>query len=79
MTLTLTIPRRLTQDVVDFAAASAAYAQARDLSGEGYSTFPEGVIDRRGEFVAKVSYNGRVWAEREFTPGQRPLYCPHAA
>lgn len=62
MTITLVIPRRLSQDVADFAAASAAYQQARDLSGEGASTFPAGIIDRDGVMFATVSYNGRVWS-----------------
>lgn len=69
-TLTLTIHGRLTQDVADFAEASAAYQQARDLSGEGGSTFPFGTIERDGEQVARVSYNGRVWE------GDRLVYCP---
>lgn len=59
MTMTLTIPRRLTVDVADFAEASAQYAQARDLSGEGVSTFPFGQLTGAGTY--RVSYNGRVW------------------
>lgn len=74
--LTLTIPGRLSQDVADFAAASAAYAQARDLSGEGGSTFPEGRLDRAGVQIARLSYNARVWVA---APNGLLVYCPASA
>ena len=78
MRLTLTIPGRLTQDVADFAAASAAYSQARDLSGEGCSTFPFGTVDCHGIVVAEVSYNGRIWdrGQHEGRGEDRLLYDP---
>lgn len=38
------------------AAASAAYCALRDDSGEGASTFPNGIWNGH-----KISYNGRVW------------------
>jgi len=78
MTLTLTIHGRLTQDVADFPAASAAYAQARELSGEGNSTFPTGYITSGEQRLARVSYNGRVWAIDADKPdgGGNLVYCP---
>lgn len=81
MTITLTIHRRLTQDVADFAEASAAYAQARDLSGEGGSTFPEGALTDGTDRLARVSYNGRVWFLERDKPdgGGKLIYCPGSA
>lgn len=43
--------------------ASAFYSKTRDDSGEGASTFPTGIVfDNAGKFLARVSYNGRLWA-----------------
>jgi hypothetical protein len=79
--LTLTIPRRLTVDVADFAAASAAYAQCRDLSGKGAGAFPEGAVTEGDRTIARVSYNGRVWALDADKPrgGGTLAYCPASA
>lgn len=74
--MTLTIRGRHSQPVEDFASASAAYAYCREISGEGNSTFPCGVIERDGRAVARVSYNGRVWANREWQVGDTPLFDP---
>lgn len=78
--LTLTIHKRLTVDVADFAAASREYDQARELSNEGGSTFPTGVITEGGKEVAYISYNAKVWANhpRDWQPGFEPLYNPYA-
>ena len=59
--MTLRIGRRLTVEVTDLVAASRAYQTARDESGEGASTFPEGIVKSRDGSVYRVSYNGRVW------------------
>ncbi len=56
----LNIGRRQQVPVRDLADASNAYQQARDESGEGGSTFPEGRV-KIGSTVYRVSYNGRVW------------------
>jgi hypothetical protein len=76
--MTLTIHGRLTCDVADLIAASAAYAQARELSGKGASQFPEGKITEGGQLIARVSYNGRVWAVDPAKPagGGNLVYCP---
>jgi hypothetical protein len=68
--LTLTIPGRLSRDVADFAEASSVYAEARDLSGEGVSTFPIGFIDAAGQLIAEISYNGRVWTNGHCAKGE---------
>lgn len=71
----LTIPGRLSMEVPDFAAASAAYANARDESGEGGSTFPEGKLTGTGLY--RVSYNARIWdGTHPWRPGDTPLYVP---
>jgi hypothetical protein len=40
------------------------------------SRFTGGPIAEGGKIVAHVSYNGRVWAGTEWTPGATPLYDP---
>lgn len=78
MTLTLTVHRHLTQDVASFPEASAAYAQARDLSGLPAGRLPEGEIMEGGVKVARVSYNARVWKLDPAKPlgGGTLVYCP---
>lgn len=58
-------------------ALSRAYCEVRDASGEGASTFPTPTVyDDSGASVARLSYNGRVWGDKEWSPGDEPLYCP---
>lgn len=69
------------------AEASALYRRACDAhaerTGRGASTMPEGVVyDVTGaspRVVARVSWNGRVWAEQPWAPGDLPLFDPSAA
>ena len=69
------------------AEASAHYRRACDAhaerTGKGASTMAEGVIyDTTGaqpRVAARVSWNGRVWAEKPWAPGDQPLYDPSAA
>jgi hypothetical protein len=71
----LTIGRRksLTTKVVDLADASICYQMARDNSGEGGSTFPDGKVVLGGKKY-RVSYNGKVWAgTRPWRSGDVPL------
>lgn len=67
--------------VADYAGASKAFRDARDIAereGRGGSRFPDGVIyDIRGTTprkIARVSYNGTVWALGDWKPGDRPLW-----
>lgn len=60
MTMILSINGHPDQTVASFAAASAAYSQVRDLSGEGVSTFPTGRLHSPNA-AYRVSYNGKVW------------------
>jgi hypothetical protein len=53
--------------------AVRAYIEHGDLP---YSRFTGGPIAEGGKIVAHVSYNGRVWAGTEWTPGATPLYDP---
>lgn len=74
--LTLIIPGRFRMAVADIASASAKYCVARELSGEGASTFPEGTIREGTKFVGRISYNGRVWANVDWRNGDKPIYDP---
>lgn len=40
----------------------------RDDSGEGASTWPTPLVRKNGTVVARISYNGRVWPNKEWTP-----------
>lgn len=61
--------------VETYAEASAVYSAARDASGEGASTFRDGVVkDANGRTMARVSYNGRVWPPGPYVEGAVPLY-----
>jgi hypothetical protein len=67
--------RRKKIPVTSLEGASAVYSALRDASGEGASTFRDGVVlDHDGTEIARVSYNGRVWAPGQWIPGQAPLY-----
>ena len=56
----LRIGRRGTWDAETIADASRIYESERDKSGEGSSTFPDGIVTD-GKRKYRVSYNGRVW------------------
>lgn len=46
------------------------YMAERDASGEGVSTFGEGrLYDEAGQFLGRVSYNGRLWDAGPWIPG----------
>lgn len=71
MTMMLKIGRRLRFPCSTLAEASALYGTARDASGEGSSTWPEGrITGPLGSF--NVSYNGRVWSPQK-PEGAEPL------
>jgi len=65
--------RTKTYDVADLAEASRVYCAAREKSGLGASRFPSGEVFDGGRWVARVSFNGNVWGNREWTPGEEPL------
>ena len=68
------------------AEASALYRRDCDAhaarTGKGASTMPEGVVyDVTGaspRVAARISWNGRVWAEKPWAPGDQPLCDPSA-
>ena len=70
-------------EVPDLAHASAAYRAAIVASGRGYSTTPQGWVydlaSATPKRIARVSYNGRVWAMGAYGPGTTPLFDPPAA
>jgi len=53
--------------VVSVAEAVAMHNEARDKSGMGASEMPRvTIVDREGDHLYGISYNGRVWdGERE--------------
>jgi hypothetical protein len=67
----LRIGRRMTLEVADLPAASREYQRIRDESGEGGSTFPEGIV-KGGSGTYRISYNGRVWLGRKYVQGAKP-------
>lgn len=67
----LTIGKR-SFPVASLADASIRYQQFRGTKSR--TRCPEGlVMNEASEVVAKVSYNGRVWAPGPWTPGQQPM------
>lgn len=56
--------------VLSFRDASHVYSAWRGQRRK----FPEGMILDGVEVVARVSYNGRVWAPGEWKAGDVPLY-----
>ncbi|MGH8159278.1 MAG: hypothetical protein ACREPQ_14250 [Rhodanobacter sp.] len=62
--------------VCDLYDASSHYQILRDDSGEGASTFPEGMVYNGDVWVARISYNGRVWAPKPWAKGDLPLMEP---
>ncbi|PTX52291.1 hypothetical protein IQ03_01081 [Gemmobacter caeni] len=55
-------------------AAQIAYLEARDASGLDLRRFlPGEVFDHTGEHVARISYDGRLWAPDPLTTGGTPL------
>ena len=73
----LKIGRRHKVRVLSIEDASCQYAQLRDESGEGGSTFPAGVLTIDGKRL-HVSYNAKVWADKDAsTRGDKPLFNPY--
>jgi hypothetical protein len=64
------------QTVASFEEASRAVRKF--IGNKGASQCPRGMglIADGGKIVAHVSYNGRVWAGREWKSGDTPLYDP---
>jgi hypothetical protein len=65
-----------TVEILDLAAASRtcrAYIERHQL---GAGNWAGGIVTRAGVPIARVSYNGRVWAPGNWQPGDQPLYDP---
>jgi hypothetical protein len=74
----LKIGNRVSIEVSSFEDASHLYAQYRDASLEGASTFPDGTILHGTRIVARISYNAKVWPPTRWSPGQAPLSNPYS-
>lgn len=65
---------RFIDNLGGYEAAQIAYLDARDASGLDLRRFlPGEVFDRTGEHVARISYNGRLWAPDPLTTGGTPI------
>ena len=65
-------------NIVDLAEVSKIYCTLRDRSGEGCSTFRDGVVKENGKTIGFVSYNGKIWPGSDYDPAATPLYNPYA-
>lgn len=78
MTLTKTMFLELGRkrfQIASFEEASRMFCLAREKMGAGASRTPSPhIVDERGEVIAHVSYNGRVWAGASYVSGSPPLY-----
>jgi hypothetical protein len=74
----LKIGDRASFEVSTFEEASQIYAQIRDASLEGASTFPDGIILDGTRTVARVSYNAKVWPPAKWSEGHMPLFNPYS-
>ena len=51
-----------------------AYIDERENLNLGASQFSSGeVFDEYGQFVARISYNGKLWDTNPWTPGVEPI------
>lgn len=61
--------------------ASDLYCRVRDtldrVSAHGYAKMPDGFIWQDGHVIARISYNGKVWPNQDWKPGQVPLLNPY--
>jgi hypothetical protein len=73
----LKIGNRTSFKVSSLEEASRLYAQYRDATLEGASTFPDGAILDGTRIIARVSYNAKVWPPKRWSPDQQPLFNPY--
>ncbi|MEY2117088.1 hypothetical protein [Rhodanobacter sp. FW106-PBR-R2A-1-13] len=59
--------------VRDLYDASSAYQCAREEADVDQSSWPEGKVYLREEYLARISPDGRVWRPREPVDGELPL------
>jgi len=65
---------RFIENLGSHEAAQIAYLGARDASGLDLRRFlPGEVFDHTGEHVARISYDGRLWAPDPLTTGGTPI------
>ncbi len=57
-----------------FSEMSATFCAIRDRLGVGSSRLADVFITDNGEKIARISYNGRVWAPEPWVSGMVPLY-----
>lgn len=68
-----------THKAATLAEACVIYCSLRDKSGLGNSGMPKPeIFDASGARVGRFSYNGKIWASEDYTPGEEPIYSPYA-
>jgi hypothetical protein len=72
----LRIGRRAVVPVLSIEDASFTYAQLRDQSGEGGSTWPDGKLSI-GRDRYRISYDAKVWHDRPWQSGDVPVFNPY--
>lgn len=66
---------RTRYEVASLQHASEMFCAARDRSGNGASETPTPtIVTADGRFVARISYNGRVWPDESWTPASIPIF-----
>ena len=61
--------------IASYEEASVMFCAVRDQMSEGASRTPSlKIVNERGEVIAHVSYNGRVWAGATYVPDAVSLY-----
>lgn len=78
MTLQLIVGRKKFS-VSSLAEASATFCAHRDRMSFGSREMPDGKVLEGGSEIARVSYNGRVWAPGPWVAGATPLLEPAKA
>jgi hypothetical protein len=58
----------------DLATISHLWATFRDVEGIDASAMSGGNVLDGKRFVGKMSYNGRVWPNRTWSPGDKPIF-----
>lgn len=68
---------RTTYPVTSWQQVSTAYRRTIETLDLGASQAPRcEIVDMRGNVIAHVAYNGRVFPGRTYEPGATPLYEP---
>lgn len=65
-------------EVADYAEASKVARAYIEKNGLGCGNWAGGRIFDGGKVIARVSFNGRVWAGEKWVSGAKPLFPPNS-